>query len=106
MLLSFLDDVYTVCEPHRVSFIFERLQVALFRHAQIEVDLGKTRIWNSGGVGQPGARALGTAEGLSCVGDRTLPAHRQGLVVLGAPMGSPEFAQTSLHEARREHDVF
>ena len=106
MLFSFLDDIYIVCEPHRVSFIFERVQIALFRHAHIEVNLGKTRIWNSGGVEPPGARAMGTAEEPSWVGDRTLPAHRQGLVVLGAPVGSPEFIQTSLHEARREHDVF
>ena len=87
-----------------MSFIFERVQIALFRHAHIEVNVGKTRIWNSGGVEPPGARAMGTAEEPSWVGDRTLPTNRQGLVVLGAPMGSPEFVQTSLHGARREHE--
>ncbi len=39
-LFVFFDDSCLVCEPQRVSLLFEQVQVALFRHAHIEVRLG------------------------------------------------------------------
>ena len=49
-LLAFLDDIYVVCAPDRVATIYALLQIKLWQHARIRVNLGKTQLWNRGGV--------------------------------------------------------
>ncbi len=97
-LFAFLDDIYILCEPDRVSILFELAREAPFRYAHIEINMGKTRVWNAAGVEPLGARAMGW------VGDHSLPDERQGLVVLGAPFGSEGFIQQCLKQTREEHD--
>ena len=43
MTIAFLDDVYVVCSPDRVSAIFGFLQNVWFLHPSIRVHHGKTR---------------------------------------------------------------
>ncbi len=95
----FLDDIYIVCQPDRVRVLFDLVRAALLRYAHIEINMGKTRVWNAGCVEPEGARDMGT-ENSSWVGDRTLPDDQQGLVVLGAPLGSQPFVINSLQETR------
>ena len=75
------------------------------RRAGIQVNLGKARAWNAGGVLPPGVDAFGTAEDPSWVGDLSLPPHQQGLVVLGSPLGSHAFTQAVLAEKRASQDT-
>ena len=49
-LLAFLDDIRVVCVPDRVATIYALLQNKLWQHARIRVNLGKTQLWNRGGV--------------------------------------------------------
>ena len=50
LLCAFLDDVFLVCEPERVRFLFDLLAEALMRHAGIQLHQGKTRVWNRSGT--------------------------------------------------------
>ena len=49
LLLSFLDDVYVVCLPHRVALNLNLLGDRLSTMAGIRLQEGKTRVWNKGG---------------------------------------------------------
>ena len=49
-VLAFLDDIYVVCSPGRVSDVYASLQHVLWRHSRIEVHQGKTQLWNCDGV--------------------------------------------------------
>ena len=42
LLCAFLDDVYLLCAPERVRFLFDLLAEALMRHAGIQLHQGKT----------------------------------------------------------------
>ena len=56
----FLDDVYALCEPDRARFIFDALAEALRRRCGIEVNLGKSKVWNSGGFSPNGFGNMGS----------------------------------------------
>ena len=75
--------------------MFDSLATHLSRPAHVELHLGKTRVWNASGT-QPGLEGLGPD---AWAGDRARPTHHQGLVVLGAPVGHPDFVQAHLREA-------
>ena len=45
-LCAFLDDVYIVCQPGRVRYLYDRLGEAVLRVAGIRLHQGKTRVWN------------------------------------------------------------
>ena len=49
-IYGFLDDIYVICHPDRVVDIFGILQKELRRHAGIEINRGKTKVWNRGGI--------------------------------------------------------
>ena len=57
-LLAFLDDIYVVCSPERVSDVYASLQHELWRHSRIEVHQGKTQLWNRDGVMPSGCEAM------------------------------------------------
>ena len=50
VLFAFLNDIYILSRPGRARPIFDILQARLQAHAGIQVNLGKTRAWNAGGV--------------------------------------------------------
>ena len=95
-LIAFLDDIYVVCSPSRVGEVHALLQRHLWEQTGIRVHQGKTKIWNSGGVKPPVADAL-TARAqvdhptaLVWRGDPMLDVSKQGLNVLGVPIGHPK----------------
>ena len=61
-LFAYLDDVYAVCSPARARPILDALTMALGTHCGIGVHMGKTRVWNRGGVEPPGFQGMGTPE--------------------------------------------
>ena len=101
----FFSDIYILSRPGRARAIFDILQARLQARAGIQVNLGKARAWNAGGVPPPGVDAFGTAEDPSWVGDLSRPPHQQGLVVLGSPLGSDAFTQAFLAEKRASQDT-
>ena len=76
-LLAFLDDVYFVCQPERVQVLFAAVSEALAVQAGVQVNHGKTRVWNAAGIAPPGVEHLG--DGKAWVGDHAVPTHAQGL---------------------------
>ena len=92
-----------VCEPERARAVFDLVQTALWEHARIEVNLGKTKVWNAAGEEPPGVRELGRANDPCWVGDRYLPTDRQGLLVLGTPLGHEAYVQFQLRQKQQDH---
>ena len=104
-IFAFLDDIYIICKPERVRTLFDATAAALWRHAKIQVNMGKTRVWNAGGVEPPACRELGSEDAPCWVGDHTLHPTAQGLQILGAPLGSEQYVASKLEETRRDHDI-
>ena len=106
-LFAFIDDIYVVCSPDRVSDIHNMLQREWWIHSRIQVHQGKTQLWNRGGV-EPRRWELLAANALRSDpdaivwrGDFSLPADQQGVKVLGTPLGSPEYVQAMLEKSFR-----
>ena len=49
-LFAFLDDVYVVAKPDRISEVYAILDGELWNHARIRTNVIKTQVWNKGGV--------------------------------------------------------
>ena len=94
-LAAFLDDVYVLCPPERVRTIYDALEAAL-ADAGIELHSGKTRVWNKAGERPPGIADLGGEEGAW---------SPEGVVLLGAPVGTPEFVRAHAAERLQEEQV-
>ena len=110
-LLAFLDDIYVVCHADRVASIFTMLQEELFQHSAIRVHLGKTKLWNQGGVVPSGTAALTAAARISdpdatmWCGDQALPTSEQGIRILGTPLGHPDYVRAELSQLSVKHDA-
>ncbi len=63
--------------------VFGQVAGALWRHARIGVNLGKTKLWNRAGVEPEGFQQMGSADDPAWVGDARRAPDKQGLVVLG-----------------------
>ena len=88
-LFAFLDDVYVLCQPERAREVFDLLESKLLEHTGIHLHLGKTKVYNKAGVEPPRVRELQQKpEEPVWVGDRSLSKDKQGLKVLGTPLGS------------------
>ena len=57
-LFAFLDDIYVLCPPARVVEVYGILQAELWRHAGIQINGGKTQVWNQAGVCPPRCEVL------------------------------------------------
>ncbi|OLP76330.1 132 kDa protein [Symbiodinium microadriaticum] len=104
-IFAFLDDTYVVAPPDRVRTLYDAFRAALWRHARVELNRGKTRVWNAAGEEPPGiADVQGDSDAVVWTGDWSLRPDLQGLLVLGTPLGSDAFVQSQLELKRAEHD--
>ena len=110
-LFAFLDDIYVVCSPSRIGEVHALIQRHLWELTGIRVHHGKTKIWNSGGVKPPAAVVL-TARAhvdhptaLVWRGDPMLDVSKQGLNVLGVPVGHPQYVEAQLDHKGAEQAV-
>ena len=74
------------------------MERTLSAHAGVHCNMGKTRVWNRGGIEPPGVRELGPEV---WVGGAERPAEQRGVKVLGTPLGIAEYA-TALGKKRYE----
>eukprot|EP00959_Pyramimonas_sp_CCMP1952_P435189 9112610-Pyramimonas_sp.AAC.1 len=97
-ILSFLDDSYVVTSKERAAAVFRTVADAVERRAGVKSHLGKLRVWSrGGGEAPPGLDDLGEAVGPEVwTGDG--PAHENGIVVLGTPLGTPDFVKAHAEE--------
>ena len=45
-LCAFLDDIYIVCRPERVSAVYAVVERCLYEHTGIRFNAGKTKVYN------------------------------------------------------------
>ena len=107
-LFAYLDDIYVVCAPERVGKVYLILEECLRTKTGINIHLGKTKLWNRAGAKPDLANSLSAAqavepEAVVWRGDPQLPLHKQGLTVLGVPVGQPEFVVAELTAKAEEH---
>ena len=103
---------HALCRPDRVSDVYVALQEELWAHSRIQVQQGKTQLWNRSGSPPSGWQALTAAarisdpEAVVWRGDPSLPFAEQGVKVLGTPLGHTEFPKAQLREVINSHSVF
>ena len=86
---AFLDDVYAMVEPHRVKPVYDLLAHHLYTHAHIQLNSGKTRVWNLAGVTPPNLQPLGADV---WVGNPALPSSE------GSPSSEPPLAHQNTND--------
>ena len=91
LLFAFLDDVYVVCSPNRVRAVFDMLARELSEHAGIQLNEGKTRVWNRAGVRPTHMEDLGPEVW-----------NEEGVKILGTPIGSDRFIEAVTEERLTE----
>ena len=94
-MLAFFDDVYIVCSPARARAVFDLLRRNLSARTRVDLNQGKTRVWNRSGIEPEGVRELGSADDPVWVGDQSPPRRKQGMEVLGTPLGTLTMAPLS-----------
>ena len=83
-----------ICKPERPRAVFNLLKSKLLEHTGIHLHLGKTKVYNKAGEEPPRVRELQqTPEEPVWVGDRALPAEKQGFKVLGTPLGTDAYVR-------------
>ena len=98
-LFAFLDDVYTVTSRSRATAVARMVAASIHDHAGVEPKLGKFQIWGRGGGPEPpGIDDLleGAPRPEEPVWKGDLEDERNGIVILGTPVGSPAFVQRFL----------
>ena len=89
---------YTCCDPGRVAEIFLQVRHARHHAVGIQVNLGKTKVWNGAAVKPKDLHIFG-AEAWKGEG----PEEERGLVVLGVPVGHSAFVQKWLVDKEGSH---
>ena len=88
-LFAYLDDIYVLCKPERVRPLYDLLKQTLKDDTGLDLNEGKTRVYNKAGREPEGVRALGPEV---WVGGADREAAKRGLKVLGTPVGTPEYS--------------
>ena len=85
---AFLDDVYLLVKRANARARFDRYSQAIFDFTRVRTNLGKIRCWGCGSATPP----PGIAELGAEVWRGNLAVDKQGLIMLGSPIGSVDFA--------------
>ena len=104
-LLAYLDDTYILCAPERTRVLYEHLEQALRRHANVTLHQGKTRMWNASGASPTAWPPAPPDAPPLWVGGPDTPPAEQGVTVLGTPIGSHEYILAHLRATRAKHDA-
>lgn len=86
-LFAYLDDLYVMCDRRRAATAFRAVAESVAARAGVQTHFGKLPAWCLGG-GEP-------PEDLAALGEpvwrANLPADNNGLMVLGVPIGRPDY---------------
>ena len=110
-LMAFLDDVYAVTpSPDRVGGILGSIQENMWVHSSIRIDGGKTQVWNAAGrkpaICEVSDRVAQAADPAAKVWKGSeVPPNQQGLKILGAPFGHPEFVAAQLEKSFQKQET-
>ena len=109
-LFAFLDDLYVSCQQARIAAIHRLMRIELWRHSKISVHHGKTKLWNNAGILPIGVQVQQLASSVDedavvWRGNTQLQTSRQGIKILGTPIGHEDFVRTQLTARRTDHDV-
>ena len=106
-LFAFLDDIFIGGE--RMAFMHAQVESALWDHARIRINHGKTQLWNRTGVFPVGCENIGDAGRRAVLpeivwrGDQSLPTREQGIRVLGTPLGHGDHVEAEVLTTNEEH---
>ena len=109
-IFVYLDDINIVGLPERTDTVYTLVQNALWQAVGTRVHQRKNKVWNRCGE-KPAAcevleRIAKAAHPMATVWRGSeLPAHRQGMKVLGAPLERPEFVRSHLVEVGELHQT-
>ena len=92
-LFSFLDDLYLITTRERARAAIDEVTQTIEHHCGVRSHMGKLRGWCRGG----GPAPCGLAASGPDVWTEDLPAHLNGITVLGTPLGHAEYVRQ--HEA-------
>ena len=100
-MFAFLDDVYTIASRDRATAITNHVAKEIEQWAGVKPKLGKFALWSrQGGSEPPGVDALlrGQPRPTAPLWKGDLDPAHNGLVILGTPIGRPEFVARVLQE--------
>ena len=107
-IFAFLDDIYLVTPLRRAGPVYAALEEDLRVHARIRIHTGKTKVWNRADV-RPDVcdvlERIALATDPTAWQGPTLPTHKQGIKVLGTPLGHPDFVRDQLRQVTDEHQT-
>ena len=112
ILFAFFDDLYVLLSPDRAVEAHRILGEELWRHARIRLNQGKTCLWNRVGQMPFGCERLEAAaraedpDARVWRGDVQIEPRQRGIVILGTPVGTPEFVEQQLEQKVVEHETF
>ena len=110
-LFAFLDDIFIVAAPERLAILHRQVETALWDHARIRINQGKTPDVESCRCVPRWLRAhcggreecKSTSGGVG--GDQSLPTSEQGIRVLGTPFGHCDHVQAEVRITNEEHST-
>ena len=109
-LFAYLDDTIFVSSPLRVGPVYAALQQSLNVHVGIQINAGKTQIWNKAGVRPEVCNVLERVARISnpraiVWRGSQLPSEMQGIKILGTLLGHPDFVVRHLQGVLEEQRV-
>ena len=101
-LFAFLDDLYVVTTRERARAAFDAVTEEVSKGAGVRTHLGKLRLWSkAGGACPPGFEAF---EGDVWTGNAAT--EKQGIKVLGTPLGHADFVAAHAQRRMAEDSCF
>ena len=101
-ILAYLDDVTILASPQRALHLVRRFESHLARLTRLRLNVAKTALWNEAGVAPDGLQGI-QSDGRVWFGDQALEPSSRGLVLLGTPLGSPQFIAKILQSLGARH---
>ena len=105
-LFAYLDDIYLFTSRERARPAYDAVSSAIRDLAGIDVNQGKTEAWSKNA--QPAPPAIATLNSpdpnVPPVWKSDLSIEQQGLVILGSPLGSPEFIRAQCQKRLQEEE--
>ena len=100
-LFAIHDDIYMVTMPERVGAVYSVVEEQLRVHARVGIHGGKTRVWNRVGERPQICDVLERIARMENL--RAVVSQRQGIKVLGNPLGHDDFVAQHLRTVTRDH---